>query len=179
MKRALLVVDIQEGLFQGEPRPHALERVIDNINRLARAARQAGDVVVMIQHEAPGTELAHGSAAWKLDHRLEVDPGDVCIRKTTSAPFGSSDLHPILQDRGVTEVVVTGYATEFCVDSTVRWSASLGYCVTLVTDAHTTHDKPHLPGHLIVAHHNATLPAIRSLGAPIKGQVAAQVWQTD
>lgn len=178
MKRALLVVDIQEGLFRAEPRPPAIETVIENINKLARAAREAGDLVVLIQHEAPGTELSHGSADWQLDRRLETHAADLRIRKTTSAPFASSDLHRLLKEHGVEEVVVAGYATEFCIDSTVRWSASLGYPVTLVQDAHTTHDKAHLSAHQIVAHHNATLPSIMSLGAPIRGLPSAKVWES-
>jgi nicotinamidase-related amidase len=177
MRRALLVVDIQEGLFRAEPHPLAIELVIENINKLAKSAREAGDIVVLVQHEAPGTELSHGSPDWQLDSRLEVASGDVRIGKTTSAPFASSELHRLLQEHGVKEVVVAGYATEFCIDSTVRWSASLGYAVTLVTDAHTTHDKEHLSAPQIVAHHNATLPSIKSLGAPIRGLATAAVWQ--
>ncbi len=177
MKQALLVVDVQGGLFVQEPKPHKIDSVIENINTLARRARDAGAPVFFVQHEAAGTELAYGSAAWQLDNRLHVEPGDIPVRKTTSAPFASSELHKMLQERGVGGVVVVGYATEFCVDSTVRWSASLGYEVTLVSDTHTTHDKAHLPAEQIITHHNATLPSIVSLGAPIKVAVAAQLWR--
>ena len=176
MKQALLVVDVQQGLFVDEPRPDGLDAVIRHINQLARRARAAGAPVFFIQHEAPGSELAHGSPGWQLDERLEVDSGDARIRKTTSAPYASSDLQQQLRDRGVSAVVVAGYATEFCVDSTVRWSASLGFPVTLVSDAHTTHDKAHLPARQIIAHHNATLPSIQSLGAPITALPARSLW---
>ena len=176
MKQALLVVDIQEGLFANEPRPLEIDTVIENINLLARRARRAGNPVFFIQHEAAGTELACGSPAWQLDKRLEVEPQDMIIRKTTSAPYASSDLQCQLQERGVKSVVVAGYATEFCIDSTVRWSASLGLSVTLVSDAHTTHDKAHLSAKQIIAHHNATLPSIQSLGAPIKAALTEALW---
>jgi len=92
------------------------------------------------------------------------------------APYASSKLHAMLAERDVGAVAVAGYASEFCVDSTVRWSASLGYLVTLVSDAHTTHDKSHLDAARIIAHHNATLPAIHSLGAPIVAAPAATLW---
>jgi nicotinamidase-related amidase len=131
-----------------------------------------------VQHEAPGTELAFDSPAWQLDKRLVTAPSDVRIRKTTSAPFASSELLSQLRSHGINGVVVTGYATEFCVDSTVRWSASLGLAVTLVSDAHTTHDKAHLSAAHIVAHHNATLPSIQSLGAPISLADASELWRT-
>lgn len=177
MKRALLVVDIQQGLFANEPKPFNIESVIENINQLTSRARKAGDAVYFVQHEAPDSIVAHGSEGWQLDSRLHAEAGDVRIRKTSSAPYGSSDLHALLQKQGIGNVVVTGYATEFCIDSTVRWSASLGYEVTLVADAHTTHCKPHLSGEQIIAHHNATLPAIQSLGARIVSAKSADLWQ--
>lgn len=175
MKQALLIVDIQHGLFAEEPRPPGIDTVIRNINALSARARAAGDPVFFLQHEEPG-ELEPGSPAWRLDDRLEVDPRDALIRKSTSAPYASSDLQAQLLAQGVKRVVVAGYSTEFCVDSTVRWSASLGFAVTLVADAHTTHDKAHLPAGQIIAHHNATLPAIQSLGAPIGALPAAALW---
>jgi nicotinamidase-related amidase len=178
VKQALLIVDVQHGLFAKEPRPPEIDVVIRNINRMAQRARDAGDPVVFIQHEAPGTPLAYDAPAWQLDARLEVDPRDILIRKTTSAPYPSSDLQQQLRDREVSAVVVAGYATEFCIDSTVRWSASLGFPVTLVSNAHTTHDKAHLSAKQIIAHHNATLPAIQSLGAPIVAMPAEALWQS-
>ncbi len=176
MKQAFLVVDIQQGLFVDEPRPEEISAVIRNINLLAKRARKAGDPVFFIQHESPGTKLAYDSPAWQLDERLEVDPRDVLIRKTTSAPYASSDLQQQLQNLDVSAVVVAGYATEFCIDSTVRWSASLGLRVILVSDAHTTHDKAHLSAKQIIAHHNATLPSIQSLGAPITASPTEALW---
>ena len=174
MTQALLIVDIQHGLFAEQP-AHDIAGVIDRINALADRARSAGHPVIFVQHEAPD-ELEHGSEAWQLDGRLRVAPDDLRVGKTTSAPYGSSNLQQLLDDRGVRQVVVTGYATEFCIDSTVRWSASLGYDVLLVTDAHTTHDKPHLSGAAIVGHHNATLPRMDSLGSPVRAAPAASVW---
>ena len=68
-----------------------------------------------------------------------------------------------------------GYATEFCVDTTTRSAAAHGYHVVLASDAHTTHDKPHADAQQIRAHHNATLPAIRSFGVGIRALPAAEI----
>lgn len=54
--------------------------------------------------------------------------------------------------------------------------ASQGLPVTLVSDAHTTHDKAHLSAKQIITHHNATLPSIQSLGAPIKAVPTETLW---
>jgi nicotinamidase-related amidase len=49
----------------------------------------------------------------------------------------------------------------------VRRAAALGFAVTLVSDAHTTHDKSHASAIEIRRHHNATLTAITSFGPVI------------
>ncbi len=46
------------------------------------------------------------------------------------------------------------YATEFCVDTTVRSAAVLGYHVWAPEDGHTTSDRPHLPAEKVIQHHN-------------------------
>ena len=47
--------------------------------------------------------------------------------------------------------------TEYCVDTTARRAVSMGYDVTLVSDAHTTIDNKLLTAAQIIAHHNALL----------------------
>ena len=56
--------------------------------------------------------------------------------------------------RGVTELIITGCATDFCVDTTVRAAGSHGYEVTVAGDAHTTRDRPHLSAVAVIQHHN-------------------------
>ena len=72
-------------------------------------------------------------------------------------------------------MVLCGYATEFCVDTTARSAAAHGYHVVLAADAHTTHDKAHADAAQIRAHHNATLPAIRSFGVSIRALPAGEI----
>jgi nicotinamidase-related amidase len=94
--------------------------------------------------------------------------GDLFLRKTTPDAFLRTPLEQILNEFGVKHVVVCGYASEFCVDTTVRRAAALGYGVTLAADAHTTCDKPHASGAAIRAHENGTLPNITSFGPVIR-----------
>ena len=49
---------------------------------------------------------------------------------------------------------VCGFATEFCVDTTVRAAASRGMDIVVLSDAHTTSNRPHLDAESIIAHHN-------------------------
>jgi nicotinamidase-related amidase len=92
-----------------------------------------------------------------------------------SDAFLRTDLHAQLADRGVRHVVVCGYSSEFCVDSSVRGAASRGYAVTLAADAHTSHDKPHATGLQIRLHENETLRNISSFGVVIDAVPAAEI----
>ncbi|AMO99934.1 isochorismatase family protein [Collimonas arenae] len=168
MKPALLVIDVQQGLFDETPRPFEADTVIERINTLTSRARQAGVPVVFIQHETADDELAHGSQNWQLQCGLQVAPNDTKLRKTTPDSFLHTNLEELLDSWNVEQVVICGYATEFCVDTTTRRAAALGYPVTLAADAHTTHDKKHANGLQIRTHHNATLSGIDSFGPRIQ-----------
>ncbi len=167
MPAALLVIDVQEALFRTEPRPASADDVVARINHLIARAREAVRPVIFIQHETMGDGLKVGTQAWQLVKELDAQATDHTIRKTTPDSFFRTGLGELLGTLGVSRVVVCGYATEFCVDTTVRRAAALGYGVTLVADAHTTRDKAHATAEQIRVHHNATLPAISSFDAKI------------
>ena len=49
-----------------------------------------------------------------------------------------------LRAAGVESLVLMGYATEFCIDTTVRNAVSKDFEIYIVSDAHTTNDAPQL-----------------------------------
>jgi len=164
MKQALLVIDVQQGLFDATPRPFEADAVISRINQLSSQARAAHVPVIFIHHESPGSLLEFDTPAWQLERGLIASEGDLHVRKRTPDSFLRTELESILRTLDIQELVICGYATEFCVDTTTRRALALGYPVILVSDAHTTHDKPHADGGQIRAHHNATLSSIASFG---------------
>lgn len=175
MTSALIVIDVQRALFETTPAPADADAVLARINTLTDRARACGAPVIYVQHEAPGSPMDYGLPAWQLDTRLQPADGDIRVRKTTPDSFLRTDLADVLAEAGVTRLVVCGYASEFCVDTTVRRAAALGFPVTLAADAHTTQDKPHAPGAQIRAHHNATLSSIASFGVKIAAIPAADI----
>jgi len=175
MSCALLVIDVQEGLFRPAPRPGDADATVARINELAARARRQGAPVIYIQHESADASLAHGSAGWQLLRELDRQPDDRVVGKTTADAFLRTGLAALLLQHAVARLVVCGYASEFCVDTTVRQAAARGYEVVLAADAHTTHDKPHADAAAIRLHHNMTLPAISSFGPRIVAVPAAQV----
>jgi nicotinamidase-related amidase len=169
MTKALLIIDVQVGLFEPEPSPYQSDEIISNINKLTDKARASNAPIIWIQHETPNNEiLSFQSSGWQLPNSLNQDQSDFYVRKTTPDSFLKTDLLEILTSQAVTELVVCGYATEFCVDTTIRSAAAKGFQITFVSDTHTTHDKPHAPAVFIIQHHNATLPNIKSFGVTIR-----------
>ena len=175
MPSALLIVDVQRALTEGAQACHDAAGVIDRINGVAARARAAAVPVVFIQHEAAGGGFVPGSRSWELAPALRVAPTDLRLRKTTPDAFERTPLQALLAERGVTDVVICGMQSEFCVDTTTRRAAALGYPVALVADAHTTTDKPHLAAPAIVTHHNQTLSNILSFGPRIRAVAAAEL----
>lgn len=176
-KTAVLIIDVQRGLFETTPPPDQATATLERINHIADRSRMAGWPVVLVQHGRAGSALAPGSEGWQLLPALHTAATDLRVGKTTPDAFQGTALDALLRELGITELVITGYASEFCVDTTVRRAAALGYAVTLIADAHTTHDKPHATAQQIRAHENATLPAITSFGPRIRA-VATADWLT-
>lgn len=152
----MLVIDVQTGLFRAEPQPFEAEAVVSRINAVAAKARQAGAPVIFVQHDgAPGGEnVVPFTEGWKLHPNLEVRPTDPVIRKTTCDAFYGTPLESELRSCGITTLLLMGYATDFCVDTTLRSAVSKDFGVIVVADAHTTWDNPVLKAHQVRQHHN-------------------------
>jgi nicotinamidase-related amidase len=157
--RALLVVDMQEGLFNGPEKPYEGPRILANINQLIAQARKAGAPVFAARHVGPpGSPLEPGSPLTHLSRQLAIDPEiDTVFDKRRPNSFIGTGLASQLADADVGELVIVGMKTEYCIDATCRAAADLGFPALLVADAHTSVDTPVLPAASIIEHHNRTL----------------------
>jgi nicotinamidase-related amidase len=153
---AVLVIDVQTGLFRTKPTPFEAEAVIARINKVTAKARKAGAPVFFIQHDGDpkGDYLVPSTEAWKLHPNLVGRAGDQVVRKSTCDAFYGTALESELRARGITTLVLAGYATDFCVDSTLQNAVSKGFHIIVVADAHTTSDNPVLKADLVRQHHN-------------------------
>lgn len=167
MTTALLIIDVQQALSTGDEAGFEIDRVIERINALSAEARAAGAPVVVVQHEEADGPLRFGAAGWQLADGLAVQPQDLRVRKTAPDAFHRTELHELLQSRGIDRLVVCGMQTECCVDSTVRRALALGYEIALAQDAHTTCDNGVLAAAQIIEHHNRTLRYMNSFGPRI------------
>lgn len=175
MKSALLVIDVQRGLCEGKYATFDADGVIRRINSVAGKARAAGVPVIFIQHNSKDGVLVLGSEGWQLARGLEVFEGDLRLHKQAADSFHKTDLHSLLQDLGVTELVICGMQSDFCVDTTTRRALALGYPIVLVADGHTTLDNGLLTAEQISRHHTLTLSHIDSFGPTVRAVAAGDV----
>jgi nicotinamidase-related amidase len=150
----LLIIDMQEASFSQATRFDAAG-MVQRINRLSAMVRGALDRVVFIQH-AGTQEDGHlpNSDGWQLLSSLDRLEEDLVIHKTSCDAFYRSDLGATLDELGVERLLVTGCATDFCVDTTIRSAVSHDINVVAVSDCHTTADRAHLGAEQIIEHHN-------------------------
>ncbi|WKA56630.1 cysteine hydrolase family protein [Planococcus shixiaomingii] len=158
MKKALLVIDVQNGMFQEGNVVHNGERLLQNLKRLIEQARSAEMPIFYIQHNAPaGKPLEFGAKGWKIHPEVAPESQDIVIQKTTPDSFFNTSLNEELKIQGIEHLVVTGIQTEVCIDTTCRRAFSIGYKVTLASDTHSTWDTEDLTAQQIIKHHNGVL----------------------
>lgn len=174
-KSALLIIDVQQALCTGPWAAFDIDAVVDRINVLSEKARSAGWPIFFIQHEEEDGALKFSADGWQLYSRLAVEPDDMRIRKTATNSFHETELYLSLSAQQITDVVICGLQSEFCIDSTVRGALALGFSVTLVSDAHSTVDNGILTAAQISAHHNVTLANIGSYGVRVEVISAAEM----
>lgn len=158
-RRALLIIDMQVGLFHGPDTPYEGAQVLANINRLIEKAHKASAPVFAVQHTGPkGSPIEPGSPLTQLLADLHIDESrDTVFAKTRPNCFVGTPLADALREAHIAELVIVGMKTEFCIDTTCRAAADLGFKPILIADAHTTMDTPVLSAQAIIAHHNRTL----------------------
>jgi nicotinamidase-related amidase len=156
-RTALLIVDVQVGLVALMPAA-VRDSAVPKIKTLLARARASGVPVIYIQHDgAPRHPLEMHTEGWKIYPSLQPAEGDCVIRKRESDSFFETTLQQELEKRGIAHLIVVGAMTEYCVDTTCRRATSLGYDVTLASDAHLTRDNGVLTAANIIAHHNFVL----------------------
>ncbi|MFC7247126.1 cysteine hydrolase family protein [Catellatospora aurea] len=146
MKRALVVVDVQES-FRQRPNWAAVSNpaIAEQVGKLAETFRSNGEMIIWVLHVEPGTGNVFDPASGyvRLIEGLAAAAGEPVITKTSFDAFNTTNLQQLLIGAGINEVVVCGIRTEQCAETTARCAAGFGYEVTYVIDATATHPIEH------------------------------------
>lgn len=156
---ALLIIDVQEGMFSIPGfELHEPEAFLARVSELIEGARASSTPIIYVQHlGAPGSAVESGTRGCEIHAAIAPRAGDLVVQKEESDSFLRTTLQDDLAGRGVTDLIVCGMQSEYCVDTACRQAYRLGYRVLLVADAHTTGGNAVLSGAQIVDHENETL----------------------
>jgi len=140
-KRALLVIDVQNEYFTGKLPVCYPAETLPNILLAVTEAKQAGIPVVIVQHSMPGegaSAFVKGTDAWELHDAVKKIDAEHYVEKHLPSAFVGTDLQAWLEARGIDTVVISGYMTQFCCDTTARYAMHLGYNVEFLSDGTAT-----------------------------------------
>jgi len=153
--KALLIIDMQNISFTPETPRWDTQGVIERINSLASSFRKKEYPVIIIQHDGSKDNFCiPSSKEWQVLDSIDVRCNDLAVSKIANDSFYQSELHKTLQQLNIEELVITGCATDFCVDSTIKSAITHEYKVTVISDAHTTGDRPHIKAEKVIEHYN-------------------------
>ena len=153
-KTALVVLDLQKGLSGNPFAPHSEEDVVKRSGELARAFRERGAGVVVVNvgwHRDFGDALRqpvdqpmHGGPPGEdwfdfLGDFHDADRDIVITKRQWGALYGT-ELDLQLRRRGIDTMVLTGFATNIAVESTARQAWELGYNIVVAEDACASFD---------------------------------------
>lgn len=136
------------------------QKLIPHAVQLAEGARKKGALVIhspfifspdyfkkhdmqgIVKAAAEGNAFREGTWGAAIIDELKPQPSDEVISgKCTLCGFNNTDLEQILSKRGIKNVVVAGFLSNVCVESTARTAYDKGYRVTVVRDATATNSK--------------------------------------
>lgn len=157
MKKCLLVVDAQKAMFLEEEPIYNENEVIENINKIIKKFRDNEYDICFILHESKKEIMySRDSKTFELSDSIDYKD-EPKIVKTTCSSFYNTDLAKYLEENDIKEIFVTGFQTDYCIDTTVRHGFLSGYNVNLVSDAHSTRNQSYLTADKIILHHNNVL----------------------
>lgn len=145
---ALLVIDVQDAINRTEAGRRNNPQAEENIARLLAAWRAAALPIFHVKDNSPSLDSAFhiskpGNALMEFARPLRGEP---LIEKETHSAFVGTDLASRLRHTGATTLVIVGFVTNHCVESTARMCDDLGFKAYVVSDATATHERISVDG---------------------------------
>jgi nicotinamidase-related amidase len=169
-KSALIIIDAQNTYREGVMQLENVEPALAQCVTLLERARAAGTPVFHIRHDAgPGTPYDTSAEIGQIAPPVAPRAGETVVTKAYPSSFEKTNLDAELKALGISDLVIAGFMTHVCVNSTARAAFNLGYRPTVVANATATRSLPAADGRSIPAEqvHDAALAALGDIFAII------------
>lgn len=166
----LVLIDCQNTYTRGVMELDGVQPALDEAATLLDRARTAGIPVVHIQHDdGPGSLYDIEGESGAIVDRVAPRNGEAVVVKNYPNSFVKTDLDDILKSVDASHLVLAGFMTHMCVNSTARGAFNLGYAPTVVAAATATRTLPGVGGESVPAQalHTASLAAVADLFAVV------------
>ncbi|GEO98746.1 cysteine hydrolase family protein [Methylobacterium haplocladii] len=149
---ALLMVDLQNTYREGLMKLEGVEPAIVEAQALLERARKAGIPIIHVRHDAgAGSPYDVAARIGQISDEVAPQGDEAVITKAYPSAFVGTDLQQLLEKAGVKNVIVAGFMTHMCVNSTARSAFSLGFSPTVVASTTATRDLPSADGSIVSA----------------------------
>ena len=149
---ALVMIDCQNTYRQGLMQLEGVEPALDEARRVLERARKLGIPIIHIQHDSgPGSAYDIRAEIGQIADKVKPLENEPVVVKHYPNSFVQTDLHERLQKLGITNLVLAGFMTHMCVNSTARGAFTLGYRPTVVGGATATRPLPNTSGGVVPA----------------------------
>ncbi|WP_167099191.1 cysteine hydrolase family protein [Mycobacterium sp. DL592] len=172
----LVLIDCQNTYTEGVMELEGVQAALDETAALLARARAAGIPVIHIQHDdGPGSLYDITGHSGAIVDRVAPRDGEPVVVKNYPNSFVETDLDDRLKAIGAENVVIAGFMTHMCVNSTARGAFNLGYAPTVVASATATRALPGPTGAPVTAQalQTASLAALADLFAVVVPDAAA------
>ena len=114
---AMLIVDMQVGLLEGKPK-YDLHGVIGAHQPASRQGSRSGTAELSSSSiaAASGDDFEPQTPGWHFLPELLHESADIVVQKHLNDPFAGTDLQDRLREIAPDRVLITGWATDLCVD---------------------------------------------------------------
>lgn len=173
---ALVMVDCQNTYRCGVMQLTHVEPAILAAQQLLQIARDLHIPIIHIQHDAGvGTPYDVTAEIGQISDEVAPKNGESVITKNYPNAFIATPLETQLKALRIEHVVLAGFMTHMCINSTARGAFNLGFKPTVVASACATRSLLGPNGKVIDAQtmHDSALAAIRDLFAVVVDDVAS------
>jgi nicotinamidase-related amidase len=139
----LILIDCQNTYTGGVMELEGVQEALDEAAVLLERARSAGVPIIHVQHDdGPGSLYDIEGQSGAIVPRVAPQNGEPVVVKNFPNSFVQTDLDDVLKTANATNLVLAGFMTHMCVNSTARGAFSLGYAPTVVASATATRALP-------------------------------------
>ncbi|MBO6810721.1 MAG: cysteine hydrolase [Marinobacter adhaerens] len=172
---ALIMIDCQNTYREGIMKLEGVENALEEGKKLLERARALGIPIFHIRHDAgPGSPYDINDHIGAIADIVAPIEGEPVITKNFPNSFVQTDLDEQLKAKGVKNIILAGFMTHMCVNSTAHGGFNLGYAPTVVASATASRPLQAANGKVLSAQevHDGALASTRDLYAAVVDNIS-------